>query len=443
MHEHFRRELKLLLLSAALGVPVGWALGGWSLGLVVALAGLSARRLWRLWRFERWLDGVEGQRGRLRGIWDLAANRIERTQRQARRRKKRLGRLLHRFRDTLEALPDGAAILDSEYRFVWTNAAARRLLGLAQGDTPVPLTRLLLGKGVRGWLAEVPFERPLQLVIDGPPRRELRLRLLPFEENQFLLTVHDITEQQRVQAVRRDFIANVSHELRTPLTVIMGYLEMLDEDRLPDQVKEAVAASLRQARRMERLVSDLLMLSRLELADRPPANEPVAVPALLEGLARDAGDLCERHGDHPLETRLAAGLGLLGSESELTSAFGNLLFNAIIHTPPGTAVTLIWEETKEGGARLVVADTGPGIPRRHLHRLTERFYRVDKSRSRERGGTGLGLAIVNHVLQRHQARIEIDSKPGGGSRFICLFPPGRVVKLQAFQETIQKAGTSR
>jgi two-component system phosphate regulon sensor histidine kinase PhoR len=330
MHEHFRQELARIG-AVAVGVALlGWISGAWALALLTGLGGYLLWQLRQLWLFEEWLLGAKRNRTRLRGIWSEAADRIRRTRRRARQRKKRLSQALPRL--------------------------------------------------------------------------------------------------EQLQVVRRDFIANVSHELRTPLTVVKGYLEMLAEDPLPEEAREAVRASLRQAQRMERLVEDLLMLSRLELEEKPPVNEEVAVATLLRGLAADAAKLCEHHGDHPLDLHLDESLALRGSESELASAFGNLLFNAVLHTPPGTPIELRWERTAQG-ARLVVADRGPGIAPEHLERLTERFYRVDKSRSRERGGTGLGLSIVRHVLLRHQATLKIDSAPGEGSRFLCLFPQERVVTL--------------
>ncbi|HHB12241.1 MAG TPA: phosphate regulon sensor histidine kinase PhoR [Chromatiales bacterium] len=428
MHENFRQELIRLGLVALAILLFGFLSRAWVLSLLVGLGGYLLWQLRQLYLFEEWLQGVKSSRPALTGIWRQAAERIERIRQRARQRKKRMGRLLHRFHDTLETLPDAAVLLDRDHRVLWFNSAARRLLGLSSASRESRITRVLTGKGLRGWLADGVPRRPLEIVMEGPPPRELELRLLHFGEEQFLLTAHDITELKRVQQVRRDFIANVSHELRTPLTVVKGYLEMLDGDQLPEEAAVAIHASLRQAERMERLVADLLMLSRLELGEEPPATEEVDVPHLLRGLAQDAARLCETHGDHPLDLHLAHDLGLLGSESELASAFGNLLFNALTHTPAGTPVELTWEATGEG-ARLVVADRGPGIEPEHLERLTERFYRVDKGRSRERGGTGLGLSIVRHVLMRHGGRIEIESTPGEGSRFACLFPAGRVVKL--------------
>jgi two-component system phosphate regulon sensor histidine kinase PhoR len=210
--------------------------------------------------------------------------------------------------------------------------------------------------------------------------------------------------------------------------VVTGYLDMLADEDLPPPLQEGVIAANRQAQRMGRIVGDLLMLSRLEAEDLPaPALEPVAVADLLQELKADAQRLSgERR--HPIFLTADADVQLLGSETELTSACGNLIFNAVLHTPAGTAINIYWG--REGdGARLVVSDQGPGIPPEHVLRLTERFYRVDKGRSRERGGTGLGLSIVNHVLRRHGGILEIDSTPGQGTRFTCRFEPARVRML--------------
>lgn len=431
VHEHFRAELARLAGITLLILLFGLASGAWWLALLLGLGGYILWQLRQLWLFEEWLQGVKRNYPNLGGIWRHAADRISRIRSRARQRKKRLGRILHRFHDTLETMPDAAVILDRDFRIQWFNSAARTMLGLSPGsrDHGRRLTGRIDTSGLARWLGNEPTQQPLELALPGPPPRELELRLAPFGNDQFLLTAHDITELKRVQTVRRDFIANVSHELRTPLTVVVGYLEMLADEELPGEISKALRASLRQAERMQHLVADLLMLSRLELeGDHPPRREPVPVSSLLEHLVEDARRLRGGEQPHPIRLHLDRELGLLGSETELASAFGNLLFNAIIHTPAGTPIDLAWEE-HDGGARLVVTDRGPGIAPEHLQRLTERFYRVDKSRSRERGGTGLGLSIVRHVLVRHQARIEIESEPGKGSRFACLFPRERVVKL--------------
>ena len=431
MHDSFRAELWRLAVIGLLILLFGLASGAWALCLFIGLGGYIAWQLRQIYLLEEWLQGIGHTRKGLTGIWRYATDRVERIRQRARQRKKRLSRLLHRFHDTLETMPDAAVILDQAYRVQWFNSSARPLLGLSAGtrDRGKRIARLIRDARFVRWLEKSSHQEPLEITLPGPPGRELELRLAPFGKDQHLLTAHDITEIKRVQTVRRDFIANVSHELRTPLTVVVGYLEMLAEEELPEEIRQALRSSLRQAERMQRLVADLLLLSRLELeSDEKPRNTTIRIPDLLHELVADARHLTGEENPHPIHLQLDEQLGLRGSDSELASAFGNLLFNAIIHTPPGTPIELTWEKSGDG-ARLVVADQGPGIAQEHLQRLTERFYRVDKSRSRERGGTGLGLSIVRHVLQRHQARIEIESQPGAGSRFICLFPAERVVKL--------------
>jgi len=236
--------------------------------------------------------------------------------------------------------------------------------------------------------------------------------------------VRDVTQAERVDAMRRDFVANVSHELRTPLTVLVGFLETLRNLKLdPQRQHDYLAMMQEQAARMQRIIEDLLTLSTLDSA--PPASGETRVPVrpLIERLGADAEALSA--GKHRIRISLEGERDVLGIESELASAFGNLVTNAIRYTPPGGAVTLAWREAPDG-ARFTVEDTGIGIEPEHLPRLTERFYRVDRSRSRETGGTGLGLAIAKRALARHDATLEIESRPGKGSRFSARFPARRL-----------------
>ena len=256
----------------------------------------------------------------------------------------------------------------------------------------------------------------------------LDLRLVPYGEAQKLLLCRDVTHAERVETMRRDFVANVSHELRTPLTVLVGFLETVRELKLdPSRVRDYLGMMREQASRMHRIIEDLLTLSVLESAP-PPPSERVRVAPLLERLRADAAALSG--GRHAVSLEGSPRVDLLGSEGELASAFGNLISNAIRYTPPGGKVAIHWRED-DGGASLTVEDTGLGIAPEHLPRLTERFYRVDRSRSRETGGTGLGLAIVKHAVARHQASFDIDSKLGAGSRFTVRFPPQRTMPAAA------------
>ncbi|HDK38621.1 MAG TPA: phosphate regulon sensor histidine kinase PhoR [Thiolapillus brandeum] len=431
MHDNFRVELWRLLVIGLIIVLFGFISGVWSLAIFIGLGGYIAWHLSQLYIMEEWLHGVMRDESHLSSIWNYIAAHMKKARNRARQRKKRLSRLLHRFYDTLEAMPDAAIILEKDLRVQWFNSAAHELLGLELSARKhrQPVARLIKYPDFKRWLDTGDFSHPLELASPAAGTRVLQIRMVAFGHEQYLLLAHDITELKRVEAVRRDFIADVSHELRTPLTVVAGYLEMLaDEQELPEDIHQALLASRRQAERMQSIVSDLLMLSRLELEENEPqAGEPVNVAQLLQGLVEDARHLSDDAG-YQIQLHVDADLGLVGSESELGSAFGNLIFNAVQHTPQGTAIDVYWG--REGdGVRLVVADQGPGIGAEHLQRLTERFYRVDKSRSRERGGTGLGLSIVRHVLKRHEATISIQSALGEGSRFVCLFPATRIVKL--------------
>jgi two-component system phosphate regulon sensor histidine kinase PhoR len=276
-----------------------------------------------------------------------------------------------------------------------------------------------------GYMTSERFDAPLVFQPMTQPGLALEVRVVEFEPARSILITRDITQRERVDAMRRDFIANVSHELRTPLTVVNGFLEMLLDTRAIDEAtrKRHLTLMHEQAQRMHRLVEDLLTLSRLESSESPIAEEVVDVRQLVREVADEARALSQ--GRHKVEVDLIQGF-VLGSREELRSAFGNLVSNAIRYTPEGGSIRLAWREGAEGG-RFEVTDTGIGIAPEHISRLTERFYRVDKSRSRETGGTGLGLAIVKHVLMRHAGRLDIASEMGKGSTFTAVLPTARVM----------------
>ena len=269
------------------------------------------------------------------------------------------------------------------------------------------------------------FGEPLLLKGPGEADRILSVQLVPYGSHEKLMLSRDVTRWERLESMRRDFIANVSHELRTPLTVMMGFLETLTDAREADEklYRRSLALMTDQAGRMQRLVEDLLMLSRLEDTRYPLKEEPVDVPALLQSVLVEAEGL--NRGQHRLASKLEP-VWLLASREEIRSAFSNLVTNAIRYTPPGGDILVTWG-LENGAPAMRVRDNGEGIAPEHIPRLTERFYRVDRSRSRASGGTGLGLAIVKHVLQRHQGRLEIASEVGQGSTFSCLFPAARIV----------------
>jgi len=339
-------------------------------------------------------------------------------------------------------------ILSRSDQIEWCNPASRKYLGLdCQRDRGQFVRYLLRQANFLEFLDASDYSR--RLVCKSPINREtiLSLQLVPFGEAQKLLVARDITELERVDAMRRDFIANVSHELRTPLTVVGGFVETLaDAPALPrEDTQRYYELMLDNTRRMQRLLDDLLTLSRLESADNNLKEERVNVPEMVRSLESEAQSLSR--GRHAVHLRLESARWVKGATQELRSALSNLVSNAVRYTPAGGEITLAWSDRGDE-AVFSVADTGEGIASEHIPRLTERFYRVDRSRSRETGGTGLGLAIVKHVLTRHGARLEVQSIPGKGSTFSVVFPAQRIQHADApepariipFPEREQAAG---
>ena len=338
-------------------------------------------------------------------------------------RRRRLHHALRDVRSAVRRLPDGVLLLDHSGRVRWSNPAANRLLGLAKHADDRPLAERLAGTEFGAWLRAGAAHVANELAAPGDPARQLSATAMPFGAGLRLLLARDISAVTRLEQVRRDFVANVSHELRTPLTVIHGYLELLDPEDVP-QLAPVLKEMRAQSQRMAQIVGDLLTLSRLETQDSAP-DEHVVMSPLLDSLRQEAEALS--HGRHTIAVQCATDADLRGSTKDLHSAFSNLVSNAVRYTPSGGNIVIGWSATPDGGAVFSVRDSGLGIPAQHLARLTERFYRVSSSRSRETGGTGLGLSIVKHVLNVHQARLLIESEPGQGSTFSCVFDASRVL----------------
>lgn len=429
------RSIAVLVALAGSGMLVGWVAGhagfGMSAGLLV-WAGLQLRQLLRL---QRWLRSRQLYAPDSEGAWQSVFDSLERRRKADRQRRRRQLEALAAFRDAARALPDGIIAIDDADAIHWFNKSAKRLLGLRYpADIGNHLTHLVRSPRFIQWFTEGKLDTPL-LDLPAPDDERVRLlcRLISYQPGFRMLIVRDVSNLMRLEQVRRDFVANVSHELRTPLTVINGYMETLEPEELGDYA-ELFVQMRTQSRRMAHIVDDLLTLSRLE-AQQAPREEPVAMRALLAALKRDADALSG--GRHQIEIQDTLDCDLLGSTKDLHSAFSNLAFNAVRYTPAGGRISLRWQAC-EGGAALSVTDTGQGIPEQHLPRLTERFYRVSTSRSRDSGGTGLGLAIVKHVLNSHGARLEISSQVGQGSTFRCVFPSPKL--LQRHRDTLPAPG---
>ncbi|NII11803.1 phosphate regulon sensor histidine kinase PhoR [Oleiagrimonas sp. C23AA] len=339
-------------------------------------------------------------------------------------RSRRLANQLRDLRSAAGSLPDAVVLLDRDGRVHWFNHASEHLLGLRRRkDRGVVLSERLSGSELGQWLADGAREPLNELAAPGDPTRQLNVMMIPFGGQQRLLQARDISNLARLEKVRRDFVANVSHELRTPLTVIHGYLELLDPEDIPE-LSDVLKEMRAQSKRMGQIVEDLLTLSRLETQQQLP-DEHVSMDALMATLRKEAEALSQ--GRHTVVMENDAHVDLRGSSKELHSALSNLVSNAVRYTPTGGTITIRWQRSDEG-ATYSVTDTGYGIPASHLARLTERFYRVSSSRSRETGGTGLGLSIVKHVLNLHQAHMTVQSEPGKGSTFACVFDAERLLE---------------
>lgn len=411
-----------------------WVIIGWIFGHMswLLLAATVLQLIWHLHNQMR-LSGWLWDEKRLTppsgtGHWESIFNGIYRLQQRQRNKRKELSSLIRRFRNGAESLPDGAVVFRSEGNIVWCNKLAQHLLGFRwPDDAGQPISNLLRTPDFIKYLSKKDFSQPLEMRSPLNVERMLELRIVPYTEGEHLMVVRDVSQVKQLEGMRRNFFANVSHELRTPMTVLQGYLEMTED---PDMVvgpmwSKAHGVMTEQLNRMNGLVNQLLTLSKIEAAPMHELEEVVDVPAMLEVLEKEAQSLS---GDqqHQLCFEVDKELLVLGDEDQLRSAISNLVYNAVKYTPAGADVKVRWYRSGQG-ACLEVEDSGEGIEPQHLHRLTERFYRVDKARSRDTGGSGLGLAIVKHALSHHDSHLNVQSEVGVGSKFSFILPSRFVV----------------
>jgi two-component system phosphate regulon sensor histidine kinase PhoR len=391
-------------------------------GLVCGLLGMAALMLMQLYYLQLLSDWLHQPDSRRLpdgwGAWTDVFARLYRLRRDDEKNRAELVEWLARFRQAMTLLPDGVVIMDDVLFLEWCNPAAERHLGLDdERDKGMRVTNLIRNPGFIDYIVLGRYEKPLNLEVRG---RKLIVQIIRFETRRQILVTHDVTEVERIDNMRRDFVANASHELRTPLTVINGFLEIAQGQPTMDQATRMAHLKLmtEQGHRMQNLIEDMLTLTRLESIETPLRPERVAMGVLMEQVLQEGRALS--NGRHTITLR-CEGPDILGSTDELRSAFSNLLSNAVRYTPQDGQIMLNWI-ARDGGPEFSVQDNGIGISSEHISRLTERFYRVDKSRSRETQGTGLGLAIVKHVLLRHKAMLAIESQPGKGSTFAVRFP---------------------
>jgi len=427
------QRLVAVLIAAALGGVAGVLIPGHSvplfgalLGFAFALGVIGVRDTLNGYRLIAWLRGSQEEPApRDAGLWGELGYRIERSVRLRDRAAAQERDRLTQFLSAIEASPNGVMLLDARDQIEWCNSLAADHFGLdPQRDRRQPVTNLVRAPAFVSYLQTGRFDEAV-LVPDPRGRRTLSVLVRSYGDGLRLVLSQDITEHERTDGMRRDFVANVSHEIRTPLTVLAGFIETMTNLPLTEvERKRVLTLMTQQADRMGTLVSDLLTLAQLEGSPRPHADRWVALAPLFAQVAVDAKVLSA--GRHTLVFPASTDAQIAGAPNELLSAITNLVNNAVRYTPEGGRVELGWKVLADGAGEVSVADTGPGIAREHLPRLTERFYRVDGSRSRDTGGTGLGLSIVKHVAQRHGGELDIRSELGRGSLFRLVFPAARV-----------------
>jgi two-component system phosphate regulon sensor histidine kinase PhoR len=414
----WHKELTLTLLLFVL-VSVLGGITGWFLQLTLLLvSGLLIHELIQIHRFEKWLGKMSGSSyPQASGVWEEIYYHVYRIRKNNKKRKKKLSKMIDQFRQSTEALPDAAVVLGANDEIEWTNKAARDVLGLQQSDKGQRIPNLVRFPEFIRYISSGDYTDPV--IVPSPVNNNIMLsvRIVPYGAGLRLLLAQDVTQLKLMERMRKDFVANVSHELRTPLTVLKGYLETLQD--MDDGNSAVLTASFfqmqGQTERMQHLVDDLLLLTRLESHQKKAVC--VNVPELLTQICQESDTFATKR----IELSIETDNNIMGEEQELRSAFTNLLSNALKYSPDNTMVKVRWYASNEG-IMLAVQDQGEGIAKADISRVTERFYRVEVKRSKKVSGTGLGLAIVKHVLMRHDAQLTITSELGKGSCFYCHFP---------------------
>lgn len=415
---------------------LGLLFAGWLIGEValVLLAGLLVYLIYHLLQLRRLYNWLQHQNPaeptpppESRGIWAYVFDGIYLLQRRERDALNELRSIIDKAQESTAALEIGVVMINASNALVWWNPAASRLLGLQNPkDRKQAVTNLIRDPKFVEYFGKANFGTPLKLGSHVNSAVMLEYQITGFGEGERLMLVRDISQLHRLETMRRDFIGNVSHELRTPITVISGYLETMldDRDSLPERWIRPLEQMSQQSQRMENIIRDLLTLSRLETRPSSDQQTAVHIRSLMLDIKHDAERVfAEKKQKFKLDS--AKDIYLQGSQVELYSAISNLVLNAAKYTQDAGEIKLSAIVHNEG-LTISVSDNGPGIASHHIPRLTERFYRLDESRSTDTGGTGLGLAIVKHVVARHGGRLDITSEVGKGSCFTCHFPADRL-----------------
>lgn len=422
----YRFSLKHFLFKQILILLASCLVGYWFDQLALVVSGVVLSML--IWNYRHLIRLIDWlwQKNLLHppessGIWGHVYDGIYRRIKKYRRKQKQLNSRIRQFRDGAEALPDAAIVLGLDFSIRWSNKKAMRLLGIKwPADSGQRLTNLVRSPPLTTYLEKADFSEPCSILSPDDDNQQLEMRFMTYGDDQFLLLARDVSQLKRLEMMRRDFVANVSHELKTPLTVMRGYVEMVQDDNdLPSHWSKSFDVIEQQVTRMDRLVQQLLVLSKVEVHSQEDTRSKIYMAQLIEQLLEDIHWL-NKLKQHKISVSINPSLGILGIESELKSACSNLIVNAMNYTPDGGTIKVSWQQVGDY-CEFSVCDNGCGIEEKDISRLSERFYRVDKSRSRDTGGTGLGLAIVKHVANHHRAKLHIESVFGKGSTFTLQF----------------------
>ena len=431
MQHNWSRYLRLIITALAGTTLVGFYFGEPLYGLLVGLVAYLWWTLVQARRLYQWLGNpsASDEAPQSIGLWGDIFDSLHKLNQNHLMTQDRLRARINRVQESTNAMRDGVIMTDARGAMEWWNGSAEYLLGFRRStDQGQYIHNLIRNPAFKAYFDTRDYREPLEINSPAKSHIHLQIQISLFGDDDRLIVAKDVTRLYQLEQMRRDFVGNVSHEMRTPLTVISGYLETLVDhgDELPAKWRRAINTMAAQASRMEALITDLILLSRIETGEHTVDDTLTDVDALLNQICHDARALSGDKG-HQITVQISDHRLLQGDESQLRSAFSNLVFNAVKYTPAGGAITVAWS-TNRDGAHLSVKDTGIGIDPIHIPRLTERFYRADPSRHKDTGGTGLGLAIVKHVLINHDGNLEIRSKVGEGSEFICHFPRERLVE---------------
>jgi len=430
MHPQLQRELWFLLLYIIIAAAVGYIFDLHILFISIVLIAYILFTFKNISKLHKWL--LQRDSTLLpdsKGYWGEIFHQIYLMEKAINKNKDALNKTIVRFQEATSALPDAMIILNKYKQIDWSNNAAESLLGIRYPeDANQAISNLFRDPSFMRYLNKKDFTKVLNIASPEHPTKQLAVQIIPYVKKQMLIICRDISHIGKLEAMRSNFVANVSHELRSPITVISGYLETMQNNLPtdPKKLQKAIDTMFTQSQRMERLVNDLLSLSKLETRPVDQHDNRIDIAAMLTSI-KESALILSGEKQHKINLQINNEFNILGNHDELYSLFSNLINNAVRYTPTKGEINIIWDK-QDNQAVFSVQDTGPGIPQQHIAHLTERFYRVNADRSRETGGTGLGLAIVKHVLERHDGRLEIKSEINVGSTFTCIFPVTRIIK---------------